>query len=60
MSMSADGDFHSELVCRGRGELWILRFHFQIHKQEKIMSGGECERYVGCSKCAHIDLICAF
>lgn len=36
MSMSADGELHNELDCRGRGEIWILRFHFHIHKQEKI------------------------
>lgn len=36
MSMSADGELQYEPACRGRDEIWILRFHFQIHKQERI------------------------
>lgn len=36
MSVSAGGSLHDELACRGRGEVWILRFRFQMHKQEKM------------------------
>lgn len=36
MSVSADGDCTMNWPAEGRGEMRILRFRFQIHKQEKI------------------------
>lgn len=55
--MSADGELHNELACRGRGEIWILRFHIHMHKQEKIVFGGKCECNIDSSGCAHVDWI---